>query len=158
MFKVTFSDEYRPIKANWLWHLAAVYNEESSVNEVRISNQQLWISYTKSRQGAPRWVVSRTNSRKIIGRNPSMVIPLLANQELTPMLVEWYFTKPREGSPKRAIPRVELIVVVLDCRCGKTWLLLRSSRERYKNNLCQLCCSSKHTTQSWLIMRGFTLA
>ena len=30
----------------------------------------------------------RTNSRSIIGRNPSMVIPLLANQDLTPMLFE----------------------------------------------------------------------
>ena len=30
----------------------------------------------------------RTNSRNIIGRNPSMVIPLLANQDLTPMLSE----------------------------------------------------------------------
>ena len=29
----------------------------------------------------------RTNSRNIVGRNPSMVIPLLANQDLTPMLV-----------------------------------------------------------------------
>ena len=28
----------------------------------------------------------RTNSRNFIGRNPSMVIPLLANQDLTPML------------------------------------------------------------------------
>ena len=28
----------------------------------------------------------RTNSRNIIGGNPSMVIPLLANQDLTPML------------------------------------------------------------------------
>ena len=28
----------------------------------------------------------RTNSSNIIGRNPSMVIPLLANQDLTPML------------------------------------------------------------------------
>ena len=28
----------------------------------------------------------RTKSRNIIGRNPSMVIPLLANQDLTPML------------------------------------------------------------------------
>ena len=28
----------------------------------------------------------RTNSRNIIGRNPSMVIPLLTNQDLTPML------------------------------------------------------------------------
>ena len=29
----------------------------------------------------------RTNSRNVIGRNPSMVIPLLANQNLTPMLI-----------------------------------------------------------------------
>ena len=29
----------------------------------------------------------RTNFRNIIGRNPSMVIPLLANQDLTPMLI-----------------------------------------------------------------------
>ena len=28
----------------------------------------------------------RTNSRNIIGMNPSMVIPLLVNQDLTPML------------------------------------------------------------------------
>ena len=28
----------------------------------------------------------RMNSRNIIGRNPSMVIPLLANQDLTPMI------------------------------------------------------------------------
>ena len=33
----------------------------------------------------------RTNSRNIIGRNPSMVIPLLATQDLTPML-----TMPKE--------------------------------------------------------------
>ena len=31
--------------------------------------------------------VLRTNSRNIIGRNPSMMIPLLANQDLTPMLM-----------------------------------------------------------------------
>ena len=30
--------------------------------------------------------VFRTNSRNIIGRNPSMVIPFPANQDLTPML------------------------------------------------------------------------
>ena len=30
----------------------------------------------------------RTNSRNTIGRNPSMVIPLPANQDLTPMLFE----------------------------------------------------------------------
>ena len=32
----------------------------------------------------------RTNSRSTIGRNPSMVIPLLANQDLTPTL--YYIT------------------------------------------------------------------
>ena len=32
--------------------------------------------------------VFRTNSRNIIGRIPSMVIPLLANQDLTSMLAE----------------------------------------------------------------------
>ena len=31
----------------------------------------------------------RTNSRNVIGKNPSMVIPLLANQDLTPMLMQW---------------------------------------------------------------------
>ena len=34
----------------------------------------------------------RTNSRNIIGRNPSMVIPLLANQDLTPMLASIRYT------------------------------------------------------------------
>ena len=29
----------------------------------------------------------RTNSHNIIGRNPSMVIPLLTNQDLTPILL-----------------------------------------------------------------------
>ena len=33
----------------------------------------------------------RTNSRNIIGRNPSMVMPLLANQDLTPMLCDKRF-------------------------------------------------------------------
>ena len=31
---------------------------------------------------------NNSTSRNIIGRNPSMVIPLLANQDLTPMLIE----------------------------------------------------------------------
>ena len=35
----------------------------------------------------------RTNSRNIIGRNPSMVIPLLANQDLTPMLCGLAYSK-----------------------------------------------------------------
>ena len=32
---------------------------------------------------------SRTSPRNIIGRNPSIVIPLLANQDFTTMLYEW---------------------------------------------------------------------
>ena len=35
----------------------------------------------------------RTNSRNTIGRNPSMVIPLLAYQDLTPMLMREHFNK-----------------------------------------------------------------
>ena len=31
------------------------------------------------------------NSRNVIGRNPSMVIPLLANQDLTPLLIATVF-------------------------------------------------------------------
>ena len=46
----------------------------------------------------------RMNSHKVIGRNPSMVIPLLANQDLTPMLCDvwvtcvsiWYGTQVRD--------------------------------------------------------------
>ena len=35
----------------------------------------------------------RTNSRNIIGRSPSMVIPLLANQDLRPMLTSTHVAK-----------------------------------------------------------------
>ena len=45
----------------------------------------------------------RTNSRNIIGRNPSMVIPLLANQDLTPMLF-------MVEAPKSLILSFQLIV------------------------------------------------
>ena len=42
----------------------------------------------------------RTNSRNIIGRNPSMEIPLLANQDLTPILkaILLLFTRDRKAS------------------------------------------------------------
>ena len=53
----------------------------------------------------------QTNSRNIIGRNPSMVIPLLANQDLTPklfvpslttkILFKTYFIMP----PKKSVTR-----------------------------------------------------
>ena len=36
-------------------------------------------------------------SRNIIGRNPSMVIPLLANQDLTPMLIATSFSRFIKG-------------------------------------------------------------
>ena len=35
----------------------------------------------------------RTNSPNVIGRNPSIVIPLLANQDLTPMLTDPCFQR-----------------------------------------------------------------
>ena len=40
----------------------------------------------------------RPNSRNMTGRNPSMVIPLLANQDLTPMLVRCISTEQLTGS------------------------------------------------------------
>ena len=51
----------------------------------------------------------RTNSRNIIGRNPSMVIPLLANQDLTPMLF-W----PRQITGKMIKGPLSLVVHI----CG----------------------------------------
>ena len=36
---------------------------------------------------------SRTNSRSIIGKNPPMMIPFLANQDLTPMLLAGFLLK-----------------------------------------------------------------
>ena len=36
-------------------------------------------------------------SRNIIGRNPSIVIPLLANQDLTPMLSQHYWQESFDG-------------------------------------------------------------
>ena len=39
----------------------------------------------------------RTNSRNIIGRSPSMVIPLLANQDLTLMLYRSSETLPKQS-------------------------------------------------------------
>ena len=39
----------------------------------------------------------RTNSRNIIGRNPSMVIPLLANQDLAPMLLGFAIGSYKDG-------------------------------------------------------------
>ena len=49
----------------------------------------------------------QTNSRKIIGRNPSVVIPLLANQDLTPMLFSMLFERSRNiigRNPSMVIP------------------------------------------------------
>ena len=51
----------------------------------------------------------RTNSRNIIGRNPSMVIPLLTNQDLTPMLllaVYWLRSlEPPRGGQREKLPQ-----------------------------------------------------
>ena len=41
----------------------------------------------------------RTNSRNIIGRNPSMVILLIANQDLTPMLLK-IFLNFKDSEPE----------------------------------------------------------
>ena len=49
----------------------------------------------------------RTNSRNMIGRNASMVIPLLANQDLTPMLFSMLFERFRNSigrNPSMMIP------------------------------------------------------
>ena len=47
----------------------------------------LSVSFAKRVHYSPPKHASRTNSSNIIGRNPSMVIPLLANQGLTSMPV-----------------------------------------------------------------------
>ena len=49
-----------------------------------VSSQRKYTSYRQNTLAD----AFRTNSRNIIGRNPSMVIPLLSNQDLTPMLKE----------------------------------------------------------------------
>ena len=51
----------------------------------------------------------RTHSRNIIGRSPSMVIPLLANQDLTPMFVA-------RIRSKRIDKRVLVVKTVLSLR------------------------------------------
>ena len=53
-------------------------------------------NYTFYHQHTPLDVF-RTNSGNVIGSNPSMVIPLLANQDLTPMLVAIVSAGPPEG-------------------------------------------------------------
>ena len=50
----------------------------------------------------------RTNSRNVIGRNLSMVIPLLANQDLTPMLLwilrmDWEYGKDPGGQEDQVL-------------------------------------------------------
>ena len=49
----------------------------------------LYIYFAKKVHYLPPKHASRTNSHNIIGRKRSMVIPLLANQDLTPMLTRW---------------------------------------------------------------------
>ena len=51
-----------------------------------IRNYALSVLFAKKIHFLPPEHTSQMNSRNIIGRNPSMGIPLLANQDLTPML------------------------------------------------------------------------
>ena len=53
----------------------------------------------------------RTNSRNIIGRNPSMVIPLLANQNLTPMLFASLLVLFIAKKEKRPLINVNFLVL-----------------------------------------------
>ena len=67
-----------------LLNMAAKY---FSITRNNLSSVSLQRRYTIYHQNTPLDAF-RTNSRNIIGRNPSMVIPLLANQDLTGMLLE----------------------------------------------------------------------
>ena len=64
--------------------------EDNLINFFPIKNVQLILCrisfFAKKVHYLPPKHASRTNSRNIFGRNSSMVIPLLANQDLTPML------------------------------------------------------------------------
>ena len=58
----------------------------------------------------------RTNSRNIIGRIPSMVIPLLANQDLTPMLhLRWSCFVAWRGVAWRGVAWRGVVL------CGVAW-------------------------------------
>ena len=63
-------------------HLSIIQNYVLSV-----SSQRKYTFYHQNRL----LDAFRTNSRNVIGRNPSMVIPSLANQDLTPMLIKLQF-------------------------------------------------------------------
>ena len=52
-----------------------------------VSSQRKYISYQKG----TLLDAFRTNSHNNIGRDPSMVIPLLTNQDLMPMLICIFF-------------------------------------------------------------------
>ena len=66
----------------------------------------------------------QTNSRNIFGRNPSMVIPLLANQDLTPMLVLVLF--------KVRIPVLILTFYLPTTKCTETHLITIYTEVRRK--------------------------
>ena len=59
--------------------------------EMFFNYSKLWVIsfFAKKVHYLPPKHASRRNSRNTIGRNPSMMIPLLANQDLTPMLRRW---------------------------------------------------------------------
>ena len=68
----------------------------------------------------------RTNSRNVIDRNPSMVIPLPANQDLTPMLL------PPKHKKSRDIP---VCVVSIAKYKAKQRSITISAEKRLKNTL-----------------------
>ena len=60
----------------------------------------------------------RTNSRNIIGRNPSMVISLLAHQDLTPIL---FATVHRKSALGYVVKIVAILVFSMTCTNGEEW-------------------------------------
>ena len=69
----------------------------------------------------------RMNSRNIIGRNPSVVIPLLANQDLTPMLHHALVAKHKYHFPwqehnRPMIVTVGYLAIIASCSVALVFL------------------------------------
>ena len=56
----------------------------------------------------------RTNSRNTIGRNPTMVIPLLASQDLRPMLIEKQRGRPYDEVENTKCAFLQAILIYED--------------------------------------------
>ena len=95
----------------------------------------------------------RTNSRNIIGRNPSMVIPLLANQDLTSMLIRGILSsKSSEKSRAFGHPPLDN---TQQCSTFVEQCIVKS-RERFAEVLVSsfiACCCSEIVEQSVLCSR-----